>query len=65
MRNSKLISDLKRKEPLYDVYVKTSEDLIKLRQAHAVLISMIQSGNINIKQNQAQNMNISSFIAQE
>ena len=51
VRNSKLISDLKRKEPLYDVYVKTSEELIKLRQAHTVLISMIQNGNINIKQN--------------
>jgi hypothetical protein len=51
VRNSKLINDLKRKEPLYDVYVKTSEELIKLRQAHTVLISMIQSGSINIKQN--------------
>lgn len=53
VRNSKLINDLKRKEPLYDVYVKTSEELIKLRQAHTVLISMIQSGNVNIKQNNA------------
>jgi len=51
VRNSKLLTDLKRKEPLYDVYVKTSEELIKLRQAHTVLISMIQSENINIKQN--------------
>ena len=53
VRNSKLLTDLKRKEPLYDVYVKTSEELIKLRQAHTVLISMIQSENINIKQNMA------------
>lgn len=49
MRNAKLLSDLKRKEPLYDVYVKTSEELLKLRQAHTVLISMIQSENLNIK----------------
>ena len=41
VRNSKLLTDLKRKEPLYDIYVKTSEELIKLRQAHTVLISMI------------------------
>lgn len=51
VRNSKLLTDLKRKEPLYDIYVKTSEELIKLRQAHTVLISMIQSENIHIKQN--------------
>ena len=31
VRNAKLLSDLKRKEPLYDVYVKTSEELLKLR----------------------------------
>ena len=54
VRNSKLLSDLKRKEPLYEIYVKTSEELIKLRQAHTVLISMIQSENINIKQNMPQ-----------
>ena len=53
MRNAKLLSDLKRKEPLYDVYVKTSEELLKLRQAHTVLISMIQSENLNIKQSKS------------
>ena len=31
VRNSKLLDDLKKKEPLYDIYVKTSEELIKLR----------------------------------
>ena len=56
VRNSKLLDDLKKKEPLYDIYVKTSEELIKLRQAHTVLISMIQSGNINIKQGDESNM---------
>jgi hypothetical protein len=40
-RNSKLLQDLKRKEPMYDVYVQTTEEVIKLRQAHTVLISMI------------------------
>ena len=40
-RNAKLLNDLKRKEPLYDVYVNNSEELIKLKQAHTVLISMI------------------------
>jgi len=53
VRNAKLLSDLKRKEPLYDVYVKTSEELLKLRQAHTVLISMIQSENLNIKQSKS------------
>jgi len=59
-RNSKLLQDLKRKEPMYDVYVQTTEELIKLRQAHTVLISMIQSGNVNIKQH-AQNLNDQSI----
>lgn len=53
VRNAKLLSDLKRKEPLYDIYMKTSEELLKLRQAHTVLISMIQSENLNIKQSKS------------
>ena len=32
----------------YDAYVKTQEELIKLRQAHAVLISMMQEGKIKM-----------------
>ena len=45
---------------MYDVYMQTTEELIKLRQAHTVLISMIQSGNVNIKQH-AQNLNDQSI----
>jgi hypothetical protein len=46
-----MLTDLKRKDPFYDTYVKTSEELTKLRQAHAILISMIKSNHVNIKQN--------------
>lgn len=49
-----MMSDLKRKDPFYDTYVKTSEELTKLRQAHAILISMIQSNHLNIKQGTGQ-----------
>ena len=45
-----MLLDLKRKDPFYDTYVKTSEELTKLRQAHAILISMIKSNHVNIKQ---------------
>lgn len=51
VRNQKMLTDLKRKDPFYDTYVKTSEELTKLRQAHAILISMIKSNHVNIKQN--------------
>jgi len=44
-----MLTDLKRKDPFYDTYVKTSEELTKLRQAHAILISMIKSNHVNIK----------------
>ena len=46
-----MLQDLKRKDPFYETYVKTSEELTKLRQAHAILISMIKSNQINIKKN--------------
>ena len=44
-----MLGDLKRKDPFYETYVKTSEELTKLRQAHAILISMIQSNQLNLK----------------
>lgn len=55
-QNEKLLTDMRRKQAkgtdgghnYYDVYVKTQEELIKLRQAHAVLISMIRDGNISL-----------------
>ena len=31
VRNQKMLTDLKRKDPFYDTYVKTSEELTKLR----------------------------------
>ena len=49
-----MLMDLKRKDPFYDTYVKTSEELTKLRQAHAILISMIKSNHVNIKQSSNQ-----------
>lgn len=52
------MTDLKRKDPFYDTYVKTSEELTKLREAHIVLISMIKSNHINLK-NQKQESAVS------
>lgn len=46
------MTDLKRKDPFYDTYVKTSEELTKLREAHVVLISMIKSNHVSLKNNQ-------------
>ena len=48
VRNQQLIDDMKRKDPFYETYVKTTEELTKLRQAHAILISMIKSKQVNI-----------------
>ena len=31
VRNQKMMSDLKMKDPFYETYVKTSEELTKLR----------------------------------
>ena len=44
-----MMTDLKRKDPFYETYVKSSEELTKLRQAHAILISMIKGNQLNIK----------------
>ena len=49
VRNEKMLSDLKRKDPFYDTYVKTSEELSKLRDAHVVLISMIKNKQLTLK----------------
>ena len=56
VQNEKLLSDLKKRKPqeakqvnYYDAYVKTQEELIKLRQAHAVLISMMHEGKIKVR----------------
>ena len=53
------MTDLIRKDPFYDTYVKTSEELTKLREAHIVLISMIKSNHINLK-NQKQESAVGS-----
>ena len=42
VRNQGLIEDMKRKDPFYETYVKKTDELTKLRQAHAILISMIK-----------------------
>jgi len=52
VRNAKYLTDLKRKDPFYDTYVKTSEELTKLREAHVVLISMIKSNHVTLKKDQ-------------
>ena len=44
-----MLNDLKRKDPFYDTYVKTSEELSKLREAHVVLISMIKNNQLSLK----------------
>ena len=44
-----MLNDLKRKDPFYDTYVKTSEELSKLREAHVVLISMIKNNHLSLK----------------
>ena len=54
VRNQKMLGDLKRKDPFYETYVRTSEELTKLRQAHAILISMIKTNKINIKNESTQ-----------
>jgi hypothetical protein len=54
VRNQKMLSDLKRKDPFYETYVRTSEELTKLRQAHAILISMIKTNKVNIKNESTQ-----------
>lgn len=48
VRNQGLIEDMKRKDPFYETYVKTTDELTKLRQAHAILISMIKGQQLNI-----------------
>jgi hypothetical protein len=40
---------MKKKDPFYETYVKTTEELTKLRQAHAILISMIKGNQLNLK----------------
>jgi len=45
-----MLSDLKKKDPFYDTYLSVSEELTKLRQAHAILISMVQANQVSIKQ---------------
>jgi hypothetical protein len=45
-----MLSDLKKKDSFYETYVKSSEELTKLRQAHTILISLIQKNHINIRQ---------------
>ena len=44
-----MLADLKRKDPFYETYVKTSEELSKLREAHVVLISMIKNNHVSLK----------------
>jgi hypothetical protein len=49
-RNQQMLNDLKKKDPFYETYVKVSDELTKLRQAHTILISMVQNKHINLKQ---------------
>lgn len=51
-----MLADLKRKDPFYETYVKTSEELSKLREAHVVLISMIKNNHVSLKNNNSGGM---------
>jgi len=44
-----MLGDLKKKDPFYETYVKTTEELTKLRQAHTILISMVQANQVSLK----------------
>jgi hypothetical protein len=55
-----MLNDLKKKDPFYETYVKASDELTKLRQAHTILISMVQNNHINLKQ--TKDKEISSLI---
>jgi hypothetical protein len=43
-----MLQDLRRKDSFYETYVKTTDELTKLRQAHTILISLIQTKKLNI-----------------
>ena len=43
-----MLQDLRRKDSFYETYVKTTDELTKLRQAHTILISLIQTNKLNI-----------------
>lgn len=60
-RNQNMLQDLKRKDPFYETYVKTSEELTKLRQAHAILISMVKGNQINIKPEESKAMGVDKY----
>jgi hypothetical protein len=42
-RNSEFLRDLRAKHDFYGPYQESQEELRKLREAHALLISMIQA----------------------
>ncbi|CDW91709.1 60s ribosomal protein l14-like protein [Stylonychia lemnae] len=46
-KNEKFLKELKQKD-FYDAYKNQSEELMKLREAHALLIKMIQSKDLSI-----------------
>lgn len=43
-----MLQDLRRKDSFYETYVKTTDELTKLRQAHTILISLIKTNKLNI-----------------
>ena len=48
VKNQKMLQDLRRKDSFYETYVKTTDELTKLRQAHTILISLIKTNKLNI-----------------
>lgn len=55
---------MKRKDPFYETYVKTTEELTKLRQAHAILISMIKGNQLNIANDENKLKGVDKFELQ-
>ena len=43
-----MLQDLRKKDSFYETYVKTTDELTKLRQAHTILISLIKTNKLNI-----------------
>ena len=45
-KNIEFLNDLRRKDSFYNSYRETMDELNKLREAHGILISMIQNHHI-------------------
>jgi hypothetical protein len=48
-KNIQFLADLKRRDPFYNSYRQTTNELEKLREAYASLISMIKNHHIAIE----------------